>query len=61
MFDDRKNNDLFQPVLEEELLLVIKSFKKEKSPGPDGWTIEFFIHFFYLIKKDLLAMVEESR
>jgi len=35
-------------------------FKKEKSPGPDGWTSEFFIFFFDLLGEDLLAMVEES-
>jgi len=61
MFDEEKNNALFQSVSEEELLSVMKTFKKEKSPGLDGWTIEFFIHFYDLIKRDLLAMVEESR
>lgn len=34
---------------------------KDKCPGLDGWTIEFFIHFFDLIKHDLLRMVEGSR
>jgi len=61
MFDEDKNKELWQPVFEEELLLIMKSFKKEKSPGPDGWPIEFFIHFYELIKNDLLAMVEEPR
>jgi len=39
----------------------MKAFKKDKCPGPDGWTIEFFNHFFDIIKQDLLRMVEESR
>jgi len=61
MFDQEKNKALFRPVDENELLEVMKSFKKDKSPGPDGWSIDFMIHFFYLFKKDLLSMVEASR
>lgn len=61
MFDEGKNEVLFQSVTEDEFLGILKSFKKDKSPGPDGWTIEFFTHFFHLIKHDLLRMVEASR
>ena len=61
MFDGDQNDYLFQPITEEELLETIKSFKKDKWPRLDGWTIEFFIHFFDLIKQDLLRMVEGSR
>lgn len=61
MFEEEKNNTLFQPVSEEELLQFLKTFKKYKSPELDGWTIELFIHFFDLLKRDLLTMVEESR
>jgi len=61
MFDDEKNEALFQPITENELLGVMKSFNKDKSPGPDGWTIEFLIHFYDLFKLDLLRMVEASR
>eukprot|EP00253_Pinus_taeda_P009171 PITA_09171 len=56
MFDGDLNDHIFQPVSEEELLATMKSFKRDKSPGPDGWTIVFFIHFFDLIKTDLLRM-----
>eukprot|EP00253_Pinus_taeda_P027952 PITA_27952 len=61
MFDVDLNDRLFRPVTEEELLETMKSFKRDKSPGPNGWTIEFFIHFFDLVKSDLLRMVEGSR
>lgn len=61
MFDEVTNDQIFQPVSEEELLRNMKSFKRDKFPRPDGWTIEFFIHFFDLIKDDLLRMVEGSR
>lgn len=61
MFDERANEEFLKPITEEELLETIKNFKKEKSPGPDGWPIEFFSHFYELFKNDMLRMVEASR
>lgn len=61
MFEDEDNERLFAVVTEEELLFVMKSFKKDKCPGPDGWTIDIFIHFFDLMERDILGMVEETR
>jgi hypothetical protein len=52
---------LFNPVTLEELKAVLFHFKKDKSPGPDDWTTEFFTFFFDLVGEDLLEMVEESR
>jgi hypothetical protein len=52
---------LYEPVSEKELKLVLNLFKREKSPGPDGWTVEFYLHFFDLIKDDLLNVVEDVR
>jgi hypothetical protein len=51
---------LEKPVSEKEILEVLKGFPKEKSPGPDGWSVEFFIFFFDLVAKDLMEVVEES-
>jgi hypothetical protein len=59
--NEEEANALVSPVTLEELQGVLGQFKKEKSPGPDGWTSEFFIFFFDLLGEDLLAMVEESR
>jgi hypothetical protein len=39
----------------------MKSFQKGKSPGPDGWSIEFFLGFFDLLGNDILKVVEEYR
>eukprot|EP00253_Pinus_taeda_P016842 PITA_16842 len=61
MFDADAYEDFVKPVTEEELLSAMKSFKKDRSLGPDGWPIEFFIHFYDLFKSDLLHMVEASR
>lgn len=61
MFDEETNKSLFNPISEEELVGVMKSIKKDKCPGPYGWTFDFFLHFFEIIKHDLLRMVEASR
>eukprot|EP00253_Pinus_taeda_P019711 PITA_19711 len=52
---------LFYPVSPEELESTIKWFQKDRSPGPDGWTIEFYIAFYELISNDLLRVIEECR
>ena len=44
-----------------ELKSILFHCKREKSPGPDDWSVDFFIYFFDLVGEDLLAMVEESR
>jgi hypothetical protein len=41
--------------------VALTSFNKDRSPGPDGWTVEFFIHFFDLVGPNLLELVEDSR
>jgi hypothetical protein len=51
---------LIKPVTLEEIKYVLEKIKKERSPGPDGWTTEFFIFFFDLVGDDILEMVEDS-
>jgi hypothetical protein len=36
---------LYHPILLGELKAVLSFFKRDKSPGPDGWTVEF-LHSF---------------
>jgi hypothetical protein len=52
---------LMKPVTVEEIKNVLNKFQRDKSPGPDGWTVEFFTYFFDLVSDDLVQMVEESR
>jgi hypothetical protein len=61
MVIETEAENLYNPVGLEELRKVLKSFKVDKSPGPDGWTVEFFVHFLDLVGEDLLNMVEETR
>eukprot|EP00253_Pinus_taeda_P034819 PITA_34819 len=53
--------DLHQQVTKDEVECIIKSMAKDKSPGPDGWTVELFAHFFEMIGDELSEVVEESR
>jgi hypothetical protein len=52
---------LKNPVPRRNYVMSLKVFAKDKSPGPDGWTVKFFIHFFDLVGDDLLEAVEDSR
>jgi len=59
--EEEDSKDLEGPVSMAELESTIKWFQKEKSPGSDGWTIEFYIAFFELLGGDILKVIEESR
>lgn len=37
------------PVFLQEILDSIKSLSLSKSPGPDGFTLEFYLHFLHLL------------
>ena len=58
---EEMNDEITKDILEEEITQVLHSFQKGKSPGPYGFTLEFFLGFFDLIKKDILVVVQESR
>jgi len=44
-----------------ELERKLKWFKRDKIPGPNGWSIEFYIAFFENIKQDLLKVFKDYR
>jgi hypothetical protein len=47
--EEEERESLMMEVSEVELLAVMTSFQKGKSPGPDGWSIEFYLGFFDLL------------
>jgi len=53
--------NLFESVTIDEVKEVLALFKRDKSPGPDGWTMEFFTTFIELVGEDLVQMIEEYR
>ena len=59
--EDEDNRTLMEEVTEEEVKEVLHSFQKDKIPGLDGWSMDFFVGLFDLIGNDILKVVEESR
>ena len=55
------NAELTKEITEEEVNLILHSFQKGKSLGLDGFTLEFFLGFYDLLKKDILEVVKESQ
>ena len=49
------------PVSLKEIELSLKSFKKYRSPGPDGWPVEFYLYFFDLLSPMLLKNIDLTR
>ena len=45
----------------KEIELSLNSFKKYRSPGPDGWPVEFYLHFFDLLSPLLLKTINLTR
>jgi hypothetical protein len=60
-FNDEMNEIMESEVTKEELKVVLGNFKKAKSPGPDGWIVEFFLGFYDFLEDEFLRVIEESR
>ena len=50
---------LTTPVTLEELKTLIFEIKKNKAPGPDGITGEFYMHFWGLVKQDMIDLIND--
>jgi hypothetical protein len=48
MLDINEAKELYKHVTLIELEAILKLFKKEKSPGPNGWSVELYLHFLRL-------------
>lgn len=59
--DQDESDDLIKPVSMGELEITLQWFKKDKSPGLDGWSVEFYMAFYDTIRQDLLLVVEDCR
>ena len=44
---------------QEEVLRVVKELEGDKAPGPDGFSLAFFLHCWGVVKRDVLAVFEE--
>lgn len=52
---------LNEPVMLREVEVALKCFKRDKSLGPDGWPMEFYIKFLDIIGLGLLLAIEDCR
>ena len=48
-------------VTPDEVEATLKGFAKDKSPRPDRWTVEFYLHFFDLWGMELVKAIEDTR
>ena len=60
LISQEDNKKLFEHVSLTKMDSVMSKFKKYKSLGPNGWTIEIFLSLFKLNGKDLLHVVVED-
>jgi hypothetical protein len=60
-FNDEMNTIMEAEVTGQELKSALGFFNKAKSPGPNGWTVEFYLGFYDFLEKDILHVIEESR
>ncbi|KAF7647189.1 hypothetical protein LDENG_00176120, partial [Lucifuga dentata] len=52
---------LEKPISQEEIALAISSMQSGKSPGPDGFPVEFFKKFSSVLSPQLHLVLSESR
>lgn len=49
---------LTTPISDDEIFGVLKSMKLNKSPGPDGFNVNFFLHCWDIVGPDFLRAVK---
>jgi len=56
-----KNLALMRKVTMEEVEEIVKNLKRNKAPGPDGYTVEFYQAGWHFLAEEVLEVVEEAR
>lgn len=49
---------LVKEITEEEVRNVVNSMPSDKTPGPDGYTVEFFKEAWQIVGKDVMVAVQ---
>eukprot|EP01018_Ginkgo_biloba_P004890 Gb_27684 [translate_table: standard] len=57
---EEDNEIILKEISKKEILEVLQGLQKGEIPGPDWWTVKFFLAFFNLLEGYLLRVVEES-
>ena len=61
LINPKKNSTLMREISFQEVEEIVKEIPKKKTPGPDGFMIEFFKACLPFINKETHALVEDSR
>ena len=48
------------PVMMEKVKNILKIFTKDKSLGPDGCTVEFYLQLFDLFGREMTKVIYET-
>eukprot|EP00253_Pinus_taeda_P009398 PITA_09398 len=56
-----QNLALMRKITRKELEDIVRNMKRNKAPGPDGFTVEFFQAGWNFLASDVLEVVEEAR
>ena len=56
---EEERERLMAPFSSDEIKEMVFGMKKKKSPGPDGFPVDFYQEFQDLVKCDLKALIEE--
>eukprot|EP00253_Pinus_taeda_P016535 PITA_16535 len=56
-----QNLALMRKITREEVEDIVRNMKRNKAPGPDGFTVEFFQAGWNFLASDVLEVVEEAR
>ena len=56
---DLDANNVMEVEISKELKVALKYFAHDKSPGPDGWPAEFYLHFYDMLEYELLMITEQ--
>ena len=61
ILSDEMNQALSAEVMKPKVGATLSSMQSDKSPGPDGFTMDFSKSFYEFLKEDLLEVVKESQ
>ena len=50
---------LINPVTNDLIFRTLKSMKKNKAPGPDGFTVDFFLHCWDILGTDFCSAIHD--
>ena len=56
---EQQNSNLQLDLSEREIETAISQMAKGKAPGPDGLSIEFYTHYWPIVKDEVASMLRE--